>query len=644
MITFIIYLINRDNKFYLYFLCYNKHRMGNYMKRIKLKKRKNKLRFKRKLVITSTLVLLLVLGIGYSALSVNLNINGDITVRKYYGDTLYKVLEDEAAIGTYASEYTEDHQDSMAGVGSEKIYYWYADNNTAGNSKANEILDKWNVIFAGYCWQMIRTTDTGGVKLLYNGVPNEGKCNNTGVAQTIGYSKFQRYSNSPGYVGYMYNTIYNAKEKDGVETRLLKNTSMTGSSNYYYGTGVVYSDGMYTLTGITQATWSSRYSSSSGLYTCKSTTATTCSTVYYIAGGYSYSMYGFEMTDGNLLNHYNTNITIGTGYTESGGTYTLTGTISTITKADWFSNYNTYSKKYTCGDDATSCTDLKYITWGSVDVYRSVSSLSNKYIYANDFTYNNGSYTLGSDRINVWEVNTNDKIALKYHHYTCFNQTEECSTLSYVYHIYTPQGFSYIEYIDLTNGKSVEDAKNEMLYNDNVNQIESEMKIYIDNWYASNMTAYTEKLEDTIFCSNRDQSNESTNGWNPNGGGGGSFPELRFNYSSLFCVNDTDKFSVLNNKAKLTYPVGLASEKEMELLNNRNLKKISAMYWLFTPGSFSSSTNGARVNYVDANGSQLGTYSVDDSMRVRPVVSLKPFTKIFSGTGSKDDPYIVDTN
>ena len=287
---------------------------------------------------------------------------------------------------------------------------------------------------------------------------------------------------------------------------------------------------------------------------------------------------------------------------------------------------------------------MKYITWGSVDVYRSVSSLSNKYIYANDFTYNNGSYTLGSDRINVWEVNTNDKIALKYHHYTCFNQTGECSTLSYVYHIYTPQGFSYIEYIDLTNGKSVEDAKNEMLYNDNVNQIESEMKIYIDNWYASNMTAYTEKIEDTIFCSNRDQSNESTNGWNPNGGGGGSFPELRFNYSSLFCVNDTDKFSVLNNKAKLTYPVGLASEKEMELLNNRNLKKISAMYWLFTPGSFSSSTNGARVNYVDANGSQLGTYSVDDSMRVRPVVSLKPFTKIFSGTGSKDDPYIVDTN
>ena len=83
------------------------------MKRIKLKKRKNKLRIRRKLVLISTLVLFLVIGIGYSVLSVNLNILGNITVRKTYGKTLYEVLEKEAAIGTYAKEYTGEHHDSF---------------------------------------------------------------------------------------------------------------------------------------------------------------------------------------------------------------------------------------------------------------------------------------------------------------------------------------------------------------------------------------------------------------------------------------------------------------------------------------------------------------------------------------------------
>ncbi len=48
------------------------------------------------------------------------------------------------------------------------IYYWYAKDNT----KANNIKDSWNVVYAGHCWQMIRTTEQGGVKLLYNGEPN----------------------------------------------------------------------------------------------------------------------------------------------------------------------------------------------------------------------------------------------------------------------------------------------------------------------------------------------------------------------------------------------------------------------------------------------------------------------------------------
>ena len=580
---------------------------------------------------------LLTISVGFSALNKDLNISGDIDYEEN-SNTLYGVLKKAANVGTYAKEYTGSHQDSMAGVGTKKIYHWKADDDT----EATTIQDKWNVIFGGFCWQMIRTTDTGGVKLIYNGVPSNGQCNNEGTAQQIGTSAFNTDYTSPADVGYMYNTRYTSNTKKPTSTNVLTITTMTNSTNYYYGTGVTYSSGTYTLTGTTQDTWTNTYSSSSGLYTCRSRTATTCSTVYYIAGGVSSFMYGFSMTGGNLLNYYNTNIVLGTGYTENNGTYTLSGT-TTITKADWFNNYSTYKNYYTCGDDSTSCTDLKYITSAGQSSYCSLSSTSNNYIYANDFTYNSGTatYTLSSDRYESWNMTDTDKTNLATHHYTCFNDTGECSTLSYVYYASTPSSGDYLYYVNLTNGKSVEDALDEMLYNDNVNQTNSTIKTHIDNWYQSNMTSYTSYLEDTIFCNDRSQSNQSTNGWNPNGGSVTEYLKFK-HYSSnsdLSCTNAIDKFSVSNNKAKLTYPVGLLTNPETYVLSNNNLRKTGQFYWLGSPRDFSiSSAYECGVNGYGTN----GNVNVFLGNGVRPAVSLKPGTEYSSGTGSKVDPYIVE--
>ena len=63
------------------------------------------------------------------------------------------------------------------------------------------------VIFANFCWRIVRTTETGGVKLIYDGVPSNGQCNNTGDNSTIGSSTFNTNYNDNAYVGYMYGTI-----------------------------------------------------------------------------------------------------------------------------------------------------------------------------------------------------------------------------------------------------------------------------------------------------------------------------------------------------------------------------------------------------------------------------------------------------
>lgn len=69
-----------------------------------------------------------------------------------------------------------------------------------------------NIMYANKCWNIVRTTETGGVKLLYNGIPVNGSCDQTkilsGLTEYIGgatvpWSKNIASTNVAG-IGYMY--------------------------------------------------------------------------------------------------------------------------------------------------------------------------------------------------------------------------------------------------------------------------------------------------------------------------------------------------------------------------------------------------------------------------------------------------------
>ena len=165
--------------------------------------------------------------------------------------TLYGVLKNEYKSGSgFARLYTGSHQDSMDASKSIKdIYHWYGNNATNGTA----ILDKNNVIFAGFCWQMIRTTDTGGVRMIYNGEAINNQCLNT-------------RSNHIGYA-----------------SRISQNLA----SNYYYGTDYTYdsTNNVFSIAGTTeQTTWNATTGPGLvGKYTCKQTTVGgSCSTLYLV--------------------------------------------------------------------------------------------------------------------------------------------------------------------------------------------------------------------------------------------------------------------------------------------------------------------------------------------------------------------------
>ena len=66
-----------------------------------------------------------------------------------------------------------------------------------------------NVKFANFCWKIVRTTETGGIKLIYNGTPDEnGACNATGGETMLqNKSLFNKNTNENIYMGYMYGSI-----------------------------------------------------------------------------------------------------------------------------------------------------------------------------------------------------------------------------------------------------------------------------------------------------------------------------------------------------------------------------------------------------------------------------------------------------
>ena len=435
---------------------------------------------------------------------------------------------------------------------------------TAQNVYFNKCADKRNVIFGGYCWQMIRTTETGGLKMIYNGEPEDGKCENT-------------RGNHKGIAG-----------QDASEQAL--------NSEYLYGDSFEYdiSNNEYHLIDTEAATWSdSTYQNLLGKFTCKNMSGT-CTTMYNV-------------------NSFISEVKAKTTAYKIGDTnYAQIGT----------SSFNPNSK-------SIAMTGYKFNkVYDYITTYDSNSAPDYGTLKGNDVSYSNGEYTLlpavGESELSTLLDATN--------HYTCNNTTGSCTKVRYYYYLYY--------YIELEGGKKVQDVLNEMLYADDVNKYNSSMKGVIDSWYAQNLIGLTNMLEDSVFCNDRNIT--SLAGWNPNGGNYSSRAQFKgYNMmSSLVCQNDTDQFSIANPKAKLTYPIALLSSEELVSMNEVELLETGKTWLSLTPISY---TPGHIMRSVSTDGTiqPTGVSGVPAS-GVRPVVSLKSYARISSGTGSTTDPWIVE--
>ena len=646
----------------------------------------------------------------WSKLSLSKSMIGKVTKAQ----TLYDMMADQAVMDNKVSA----HVKSSSGINFENIS---SDENGKGvyervgtENATNPIyyyrgnVDDNNVIFADTCWKMVITTETGGVKMIYNGVPVDGKCNNTGTATQIGTKEFNYNSNSPADVGYMYGTRYISDFKDMNWYSLIGKTKTSktiltiqygiGTTNYYYADYAVWDGSQYVLYNsndltdttaapVTKYTWSSNYNKLKGKYTCVNDTSTTCTTVRYISGGSSFSMYYVTLSANSSIDDYRVASNT-VRYTEEDG-YTLTNPVSVaklVNGNNWLNQYNNYKGYYFCGGtnelNTTTCDTVYYIASG-YDNQATVVSLTHGETYDNlanqELLFGNSVDSSGNLQntipIKIKDWSSTGYKAINNNHYTCFNTTGTCtSNVYYVY--YTSSSFAYS--IILPIGKTIDVALSEMLdYNDNLSAIMGDKtnpaSETVNYWYYNNIenkndengNSFSDYIEDTPYCN--DRSILSLGGFEPNGGttyetSGTSASTAYYLYfgsygrasdPSVTCPRNIDKLTVASGYLK--YPTGLLTIDEIRLAGAADSTNYNHYLWNGVPGSNSPSiaTYWWSVSPRSFNGGyasewDMGSYgwmsndSVVNMVGVRPVISIKPGTRTIGGDGTRDNPYIVE--
>ena len=518
----------------------------------------------------------------------------------YKEDTsLYGTIKKRAKTDTtYLALYTGEGADTYA----NPVYYY------KGNVQNN------NVLFAGFCWKIVRTTETGGVKIVYNGVQKD-------EVQTSPIER-SSYTNINNDATYPY--TFDSTSKTWVSTN--KDNSKTGTLTFTIDTAGDY---YLSYTVSSEANWDKAkfYKNGNPLGNSDGYSGTVSGTIA-LTGLTNSDVIKVEYTKDNSGASGSDTVTfsIVKAIGEPVKSCNNTGTDSQIGTSAFNINSNGNSPAYV---------GYMYNTVYQIS-YKEMSSQSN-IVFGNSFDYNsnNGTYTLTDTKtVATWSSGYN---TINNNHYTCMTTGTTCSSIYYVY--YTDSTDAY--YITLTGGKSVNDALNEMLYADDVNKNDSTIKAYIDSWYESNIKdKYDNKLEDTVFCNDRRILN--LNGWEPNGGDTTNFLYFK-NYDtsnkSLVCANETDRFSMSNPKAKLSYPIGLLSMPELSLAGygGSHYFNNGQDVWLVSPVNF---------DYFDAYvwvafSGGLTSYKLYNSRGVRPSVSLKPNTYFSSGDGSFTNPFVI---
>ena len=384
-------------------------------------------------------------------------------------------------------------------------------------------------------------------------------------------------------------------------------------------------------------------------------------------------------------------ITYGTGWEANGTNFNLTGTA--VTSDTYANSYSSLVGKYLVSDyipDMGSSTAGTMKTTTNLDsvvyvVSATQESFTYKEITSNKNTteallastvddYGTSYYFRGAVKNNYVEfankcwrivrITGDGSVKLVLHNDNTAGAANPCSstnnsdTAAYA-------RYSGTTYISAFNTNKKDNAYIGFMYGQagardyasaHVNTNKSTILKNLESWYINNLASYESKLADTIWCN--DKSTVS---------GGLGYGTNRTDYAAynrlsstkqptLICPNDNNggklsKFTVddtANGNGNLTYKIGLLTADEIVFAGyigyyyNRStyLQENTGAYtwWSLSPNSFL----GSNAYVWSVYSGYLGNDLVYNDDGLRPVISLVSDATISRGTGTSEDPYIIN--
>ncbi len=279
-------------------------------------------------------------------------------IKTYIGDTMKNMMRQLAEPDNKASKFV---------TSSEGINFLAASSDTNGNgiyvmaetqSQTNPIyyfrgnVDNNNVVFGKYCWKIVRTTETGGTKLIFNGLKaNDGSCNNTDVNTELFYQVNYNSVTKAAGAGYNYTdtslTMYHV-----LDTNVPLGTIFAHDVSYDENTKMyTLSDDRYVSTEIFST------EKFNGIkehhYTCLSATEDSCQTVSFVYMGRADRIFFLKLTNNDRPDDF-LNVEF------EGNSTNATKSTVRIQIDTWWSNEMTSLNSYL--EDTVFCNDRSIYT------------------------------------------------------------------------------------------------------------------------------------------------------------------------------------------------------------------------------------------------------------------------------------------
>ena len=180
----------------------------------------------------------------------------------------------------------------------------------------------------------------------------------------------------------------------------------------------------------------------------------------------------------------------------------------------------------------------------------------------------------------------------------------------------------------------------------------------LETWYTNNLKTYESVIDDTVWCNDKTNVTDTSYdpwGWTPNGYGYGKNVTYYGATQRLISTNGRTggtgpSLKCNSGLSKINSKVGLITADELAYAGYAAALKNTTTYlqenatdtdWLsLSPSVFFSVY--AFVWSVNGGSGDFDNYSVNSDGGVRPAISLIISTTISGGTGTSEDPYVVN--